>query len=1759
MAGGINGYDSYSDYYAELARRRAEEEARKRAEEEARKKAEKEAAEKAAKEAQKAKEAKAAEEAEETRIAEERQQSAQAESIWEQYEAGDISESEMASFINELADEYEFGPTAEAQEYLTDAQQEEEDNIPDGLKKMIEENYPKMDLSELSNPEFDKVFKEYFKTDLSISEYYERYPDHRYIGINNNFLPWYNYSYKPVNDTRHEAAAVHTFDLVQNIPVPTGISQYELDYSFITSADYYIASGHIGGFNLSQSDDGSGLMRGVEDYKSNLRYDKNGNAVSTITYKKDGKLTTVTTVFDGNSTQIKSQTQQIGDDTTTVKYNEDGSFVVTYPDGTDKTSAEITLARINSYGKTLDEDMAGNNELSELLVRTETAQKAFKAITIYCGGDKNSARIIFNTLYSQDGINVDENFVLRNNKNEELTEESKNPLYRMDQTDATARLFDYRAQDRVLSSEILRAFSTTSKKAVQTLDEENNIVTTYEGTLVVDGVDTGFPESGTEYYIDAQGNLCLNKYTMSSDEDLNLYMTSVVTNTADDSDMYTETVLYYIDANGQQRVSVVREDKDGNQTSFDESVAQYQKRIVVERNYSPDTDGNNVSELNLSTEQINQMYSLMMKDSQYAEIIKTYGYELNSQGFFDHIHTFLVKVFDPKRINTDKLTQEIINTTSMVPVMENFITGNTDEALEATQQEFERRIRSAKTIEEVYTIAQNYYGNDDTAFQFVDQYIQNNSDILDVEADDPEDSVIAISAHLVRGENGISVEYTYKQYFAGIGTGTASLSQPLLSGKWAKLGMENFTAQQPADFESLYTFWTNGGHYNTETITAYNQASTEYSAYNEGLMSAQYMEEALFNANSPEKVFDIFRQNSESDEEALANFNDFYNNIFAKGAIPVSDTKTPYKCTGINAHKNTAGEIVFDLKMTDPNGNPVSADEFDVETVLLTVNDYIKSNQILEKQFSLKYKEEYLSDLEIPEGKDPFKFITQHVNNEYFNAYENLYGNTELKNILGDYITDMNTYASKLTTIVQMGAIGLSFVCPAFGVVAMAAGFLDNAIDLVNMATNKHADNYGDWLKQTGFEIFCVVGGMALGGLCNRIGGKVTEALLTDSNGTAHALRAQILGTATEVGLDITTGMAFDYATNLAFYGEADWNLNGNMFSGLLDIISGVRGYHALKSSLDMSSITVGAAGLSTLLIADASGKQVEFKCAGVDPSGRYIYSDGTGRVIAFDDFNDFGIKPSDVTARALGDVSDNPYVVNRIMQEGLVYDPANNCYRSSDGKVVTIETKVDANGSTYIKETVPGESYSRIIPADNVRQGNDSNCGFLAALNSELRTQEGVDSMFDAVREYPDGSLRVATPDGQEIKLDAKPDADGNYNLSDVYREAITKATDVSGGFADDIAKGMGLNPVRVEPGADGTFTRGQLDNMAQMVANGDSLSVGVRYSDGTGHYMTVQEVDPETGNMRVYDSATGETKTINVNDTDGNFKVEEISGGSTGEVKPGMNTPRPDGSAEFGAAPQTSTSEVDPYHGKIDDVEVVEVSSTGRVETIMFEDAETATRTYSAGRTVTQYDTPDGRFVVEYSDGKTAIFSPDDNTLTYPNDAGEIVTIDTTNKYVSVDPDTGEISIKDGKSKPSVISYMPHTTYKNNPNIFVNADGSYTIRSKAEADVNGTVYTTIIPDSVAKKLSPLQLDKLLHASENGICSATGQSGLKREGVVKSGSHRGEVLFGIKNVKNEAANLRPYGYLDPTTNTITIVGLYNHTQWDSFLDSILE
>lgn len=144
--------------------------------------------------------------------------------------------------------------------------------------------------------------------------------------------------------------------------------------------------------------------------------------------------------------------------------------------------------------------------------------------------------------------------------------------------------------------------------------------------------------------------------------------------------LFKETAQYYSDNDGVLMTDVRRVDGNGQTVAeFSENSSAYNKRLFVERNYTLDRDNNGITELDMSSGEISQLYSLMMQDSQYSELVQKFGKELNSQGIFDNVYNALRGAFGAS--NAESIADEIQDRSEMVPVLENFFSGNKDEAL----------------------------------------------------------------------------------------------------------------------------------------------------------------------------------------------------------------------------------------------------------------------------------------------------------------------------------------------------------------------------------------------------------------------------------------------------------------------------------------------------------------------------------------------------------------------------------------------------------------------------------------------------------------------------------------------------------------------------------------------------------------------------------------------------------------------------------------------------------------------------------------------------------------------------------------------------------------------------------------------------------------------------------------------------------------------------------------------------------------------
>lgn len=1047
--------------------------------------------------------------------------------------------------------------------------------------------------------------------------------------------------------------------------------------------------------------------------------------------------------------------------TKTVNFNENGSFNVMQGDDVLITSEEIALRDLNNNGESIHEDITGNTRLTEEIRDAYSVEEAFESVVDFCHGDRETARKIFNGMYKEDSIYIDESFNFMTvsiaedgtETTREMQNTEQNPIYSQDTTVVTDRLYTYRSQDRVINSDILQQF---------------NVINVSNTTI--NGMEYELPSDGSEYYINGDGRLC--RYEYEFDYSNGVSITSRTYDEISDTVLYEEVATTYIAEDGTTRTKVTRTDANGELIAeFDETDKEYQKRVLVERNYAlapSQEDDSNLTTINMTTEEIDKVYMLMQQDNIYSDIITDFGLELNSQGAFDHLYDWIKDICGSD--NTAKaITQEIIQRTEMTPILNMFLQGDEEAALLETEEEFERRIENAESLDEIYNLSLYYYGDEDIAFEITRAYVEQNQDKIQYTSST---QYLNMEYTLDRDEETGEIILNVAGNWSAQGHGGRETSQLNINEtnikiekgtKIEDIKLDSTTKEamelaSPNDFESLYFFWTDGGIYSPETIQEYEDASVLFTEYNITIGSAETLEAELANAESPQEAYQIFLTQCGGDEEkATEVFNIYYANFFSdenyrnqfnpvvrydiansehtviQGTTETNNSTTPNHWEEFSVSSFEArivdGEVQFVATVT--NGSEIiemDANDELTTSIFIDVNKTIDEENLYQQVCSSKFMDSYIEqnpDVEMnfdPEKSD-FENFTNYVVGNYTNTYTNLYGDSEIAELVSSYTEDMDTYASKITAVIQIGSIGLSFVCPAFGMVAMSAGFIDNTIDLVNMTTNKQYDNYGDWLLNTSFEVGCLAGGVMLGKFANYVGGKATYAVLQKT----HSIpMAHIAGTTTEVFFDVVTGIGFDFITS----GGENWNLGGNAFSGFLDVISGIRGYSAITSG--RGQLRLGTESFSpdgkTVTMLDAGYNEVTLECIGYDTQGNLIYGNKNGQMLAFGSSN--GIDTSNLASVAImANMASNPELAQTIYNAGVRYNPQKGQYEVPDatGKYQPIEIK------SY-QDIMPQRLGDEVIPNELFLEN-----GTLKRYNAGSITQEQMNGILAVAQINPE------------------------------------------------------------------------------------------------------------------------------------------------------------------------------------------------------------------------------------------------------------------------------------------------------------------------------------------------------------------------------------------------------------------------------------
>ena len=608
----------------------------------------------------------------------------------------------------------------------------------------------------------------------------------------------------------------------------------------------------------------------------------------------------------------------------------------------------------------------------------------------------------------------------------------------------------------------------------------------------------------------------------------------------------------------------------------------------------------------LTPEEYCQIITINQLENVFKNTYSKYTDQLDTEGWIDDVYNGL------KNLTGLGITREMVeaefnshfNTTKALSAIINQDYETSDEIL---KEEFIRKVNEeseGNVIKQFYAFIE-YFQDEDIAIEkfndFMAQSINYTLTPTFIEVGKTEDGDYLITIGGNEPEKISDIE-------------NAGMAPSL--NFWRKLDENTITDENfyssgiSRDFESVYKYLT-GAEYNPEYIEDYIQKNYMYSTANMGYYSAYQMQEILSEKPVEEIFAEFLNLNNGDINSAIESFNNYYDSILngkdSKDLI-LKNAGSEGTISSVEVRLNQQGEIEYVMKIepdknfayliytmgnyNEENGtaeivyNPSKLAELAEEKNYKALSDYTDLSNIFEislNQINQSVKSNNILCNRYAESFEEANGLSlEEVSNQYFESYSRTLGDSDLQNILNSYINDMDSYADKLSAIISIGSIGLSFICPAFGIGALVGAGIDNAIDGINMATNSTKDDWNSWIQETVFEATMIAVGLGIGKQASQIGSNAKNMLL----GKGLSLKsASIAGTAVETLTDVGLSMGADYLIT------GDFNLNGNSFAGFLDIISGIRGYKAL-ASIYSDSYTYEADEILEGFVSDAAEPQ---------------------------------------------------------------------------------------------------------------------------------------------------------------------------------------------------------------------------------------------------------------------------------------------------------------------------------------------------------------------------------------------------------------------------------------------------------------------------------------------------------------------------------------------------------------------------------------
>lgn len=334
----------------------------------------------------------------------------------------------------------------------------------------------------------------------------------------------------------------------------------------------------------------------------------------------------------------------------------------------------------------------------------------------------------------------------------------------------------------------------------------------------------------------------------------------------------------------------------------------------------------------------------------------------------------------------------------------------------------------------------------------------------------------------------------------------------------------------------------------------------------------------------------------EAQEESDGFFSDLYDGAkklfgFGTSSKDVEESINKYEemINGLTQAMNGKGGMTFAQAYEYYTGTSFSADKID---------EYMNtSNLYSAMMIGLQYDDEYLEKFEAAAGISAEEFMK-----EYAQCQLDTFGeSSEVKSIADAYSQDQQTYSDRLSNIISTAGLACTVVgavttlfCPPAGIALMNAGkgialtgmFIDNAIDLVDDATDKDGltkEELGNIALETGVEAISYTAGRTIGKFTNGLNSIVSNKAASAGIGK---IGSYIAGQTAETLADTALSLGADYAiaqgqslitTGEFMESEEYWSLDRFLGEGKNQLIGILTGLSSAKISAYQQGIITTA------------------------------------------------------------------------------------------------------------------------------------------------------------------------------------------------------------------------------------------------------------------------------------------------------------------------------------------------------------------------------------------------------------------------------------------------------------------------------------------------------------------------------------------------------------------------------------------------------